>query len=326
MPDTHDLAIHATGRPPVAGREGPPFLVIARGASRLADRERREPLVAATIAAIRARWEVDPEVLTTASAAEGSAAAAAAVAAGARLVVVAGGDGSIRTAAAVLAGTGIPLGVVPAGTGNLLAAALGIPRTPGRAVAMLAAARVRPIDMGLATLSEGAEATPFIVAAGVGFDARVMVATTERRKSTLGVAAYFATAASVATRMRPFAVRLVVDGAIHETDALAVLVANAGELVPGLLRPRLPLVPDDGLLDVLVARGRGVLGGSRAAVELILGRGIHTAIGPYATRFVGRRVEVTTDAPEPVEIDGDVVGSGAIAAVVQPGALLVLAP
>jgi diacylglycerol kinase (ATP) len=328
MPNVPNSAALVAGRPADAGQDGPPFLIVAPRASRLADPARREALVAAAIAEIRARWEVDPEVRTTATAAAGRAAVADAVAARSRLVAVAGGDGSVRTAAAVLAGTGIPLGIVPAGTGNLLAAALGIPRDPRRAVALLGAARVRPIDLGRAALPGDASGatTPFVVAAGVGFDARVMAATTDRRKRSLGVAAYFAAAASVAVRVRPFGVRLVVDGTVHESDALAVLVANAGELVPGLLRPRLALVPDDGLLDILVARGRGVFGGSRAAVELMLGRGVHTAIGPYAARFIGRRVEVTTDTPEPVEVDGDVVGWGALTADVQPGALLVLAP
>ena len=166
---------------------------------------------------------------------------------------------------------------------------------------------------------------PFIVAAGVGFDARVMAATTDRRKRSLGIAAYFATATAVAIRMRPFAVRVVVDGVAHETDALAVLVANAGELIPGLLRPRLPLVPDDGVLDVLVARGSGVAGGARAALELLTGRGVHTAIGPYATRFAARRSR-SVAAEEPVEVDGDVVGAGRLVAEVVPGALRVLVP
>jgi undecaprenyl-diphosphatase len=102
-------------------------------------------------------------------------------------------------------------------------------------------------------------------------------------------------------------------------------VANTGELIPGLLRPRLPLIPDDGLLDVLVARGRGAVGGSRAAVELLLGRGRHTAIGPYAARFAGRRVEVLA-AAEPVEVDGDVVGAGRLVAEIVPAAINVLVP
>jgi len=309
-----------------AGSLAPPFLLVAAGASRLADPVRRDALVATAGAAIGVRTGSAPEVRVTATAATGRAAAREAVATGARLLVVVGGDGSVRSAAAVLAGTGIALGIIPAGTGNLMAAALGIPRSPERAAAALADARERPIDVGRAWVGSPATPMPFIVAAGVGFDARVMAATTERRKRSLGIGAYFAVATAVAARIRPFEVRLVVDGAVHEADALAVLVANAGELVPGLLRPRLPLVPDDGLLDVLVARGRGAAGGSRAAIELLFGRGVHTAIGPYAARFAARRVEVEAPAGEPVEVDGDVVGGGRLVAEIVPGAVRILVP
>ena len=304
----------------------PPFLLVAAGASHLADPRRRDALVAAATAAIRARTGTDPEVRVTATADAGQAAAREAAAAGALLLVVAGGDGSVRSAATALTGTGIALGIVPGGTGNLLAAALGVPRSPARAIAALVTARERPVDVGRAWVGAAALPTPFVVATGVGFDARVMAATTERRKRLVGIGAYFATATAVAARIRPFAVRLVVDGVVHETDALEVLVANAGELIPGLLRPRLPLVPDDGLLDVLVARGRGVAGGSRAALELLLGRGVHTAIGPYGARFAGRRIEVGAPAGEPVEVDGDVMGGGGFVAELVPHAIRILVP
>jgi diacylglycerol kinase family enzyme len=304
----------------------PPFLLVAAGASRLADPARRAARVAATAAALEERTGAVPEVRLTETAAAGRGAAQEAVAAGASLLVIIGGDGSVRSVAAVLSGTGVALGIVPGGTGNLMASALGIPRAPERAAAALVTARERSIDVGRAWVGAAQAPTPFIVAAGVGFDARVMAATTDRRKRSLGIGAYFAAATAVAARIRPFSVRLVVDGVVHETDALAVLVANAGELVPGLLGPRLPLVPDDGILDVLVARGRGLAGGSRAALELLLGRGIHAEIGAYATRFAARRVEVVVAAEEPIEVDGDVVGGGRLVAEIVPGALRVLVP
>lgn len=305
-----------------------PYLVVGRGASRLADAARRASIVGAAIAAIEARTGHHPEVREAGSAAEGRAVTAEALAAGSPLVVVSGGDGSVRSTAAALAGSATALGIVPAGTGNLLAASLRIPRRPEAAAAALASARERTIDLGSAVVgaAAGGPVHPFVVAAGVGFDARVMAATTERRKRSLGVAAYFAAAAAVALRVRPFHVRLDVDGSVHEIDALQVLVANSGELIPGLLGPRLPLVPDDGQLDVLVARGRGAAGGTRAGLELLLGRRRHAAIGPYATRLAARRIEVVAPSDEPIEVDGDVVGAGRLVAEVVPAALRVLVP
>jgi diacylglycerol kinase family enzyme len=304
------------------------YVVVGRGASWLANPERRERIVAAAVAGVAARTGQRPEVRETGSAADGQAVTAEALAGGSPLVVVVGGDGSVRSTAAALAGSATALGIVPAGTGNLLAASLGVPRRPEAAAAALSSARDRVIDLGRARVGTDPDGPthPFVVAAGVGFDARVMAATTERRKRSLGVAAYFAAAAGVALRVRPFHVRIDVDGAVHETDALQVLAANAGELIPGLLQPRLPLVPDDGELDVLVARGRGAAGGSRAAVELLLGRRRHAAIGPYATRLSARRIEVMAPADEPIEVDGDVVGAGRLVAEIVPAALRVLVP
>jgi diacylglycerol kinase family enzyme len=311
---------------PVAGPQ-PALVVVARGASGLADPARRVAVVAAVVAAVEARTRIRPDVVETGDPADGRAATWSAVERGAPLVVVVGGDGSVRSAAAALAGSGTGLGIVPAGTGNLLAAVLGIPRRPARAAAALASARERLVDLGRARVggATGPEA-PFVVAAGIGFDARVMAATSDRRKRSLGVAAYFATAAALAVRARPFGVRIEVDGTVHETDALAVLVANTGELIPGLLGPRLPLVPDDGLLDVLVARGGGMIGGTRAALEILAGQHRGGGIGSYSARFAARRVEVIAAPDEPVEVDGDVLGAGFLAAEVIPAALRVLVP
>lgn len=313
---------------PLALAAGPPYVIVARNASRLADPARRAALVARVIAAVEARTGAKPEIRETSSAAGGREVAREAVTTGSDLVVVVGGDGSVCAAAGALAGTSVPLGIVPAGTANHLAAGLEIPRRSERAAALLATGRVRAIDIGLVRLGDDPSAPrlPFVVIAGIGFDAQAIAATTERRKRSLGVFAYYAVAAAVGLRVRPFSVRLDVDGVIHETDALVVLVANTGHLIPGVLGPRRPFVPDDGLLDVLVARGRGPVGGARAGLELLLGRRVHTKIGAYGTRFAARRVEVVAPDDLPVEVDGDLVGAGRFVAEVVPGALRVLVP
>ena len=289
-----------------------PFLVVTPGASRLADGRRREAVITAARTAIRARTGRDPELRITAHAAAGRVAVREAVAIGARLVVVAGGDGSVRTAAAVLRGTGIPLESsppVPATCWPRHSPSRGrwtrrSPRSlrPGSARSTWAGSR----SAGTRTCPRCRSSSPPAWAS----TPRAMAATSARSKRSLGARRLLRQRARVAARLRSFEVLIVVDGVVHRTEALAVLVANAGELVPGLVRPRLPLVPDDGLLDVLVARGRGPLGGSRAALELLLGRDVHVAIGPFSARMVGRHVEVEASGPEPIEVDGDVVGLG----------------
>ncbi len=85
----------------------------------------------------------------------------------------------------------------------------------------------------------------FIVACGSGFDARVMAAASEAAKRRAGRAAYFAAAASLVPGLTVHPHRIEVDGEAHELMALAVLVVNAGELIPGLIAPRLPISASD---------------------------------------------------------------------------------
>ena len=98
-----------------------------------------------------------------------------AVAAGARLVFAAGGDGTVRACAEALAGTGVPLAIVPLGTANLIARALGVPAWEGRALEAGFGGRDRPIDLGRAD-GPGAGGTWFAAMAGIGLDAAVVAA------------------------------------------------------------------------------------------------------------------------------------------------------
>jgi len=248
------------------------------------------------------------------------------------LVVAIGGDGTVRDTAGVLAGSAIPLGIVPAGTGNLLAATLGVPRDAAAALAALRDGEPRSIDLGEASWAGAATGEPagssaFVVATGAGLDARFLAAASAEAKRRYGIGAYLAAALAQATDLRPRPTTLVVDGQRHETESIVVLIANAGELIPGLLRPRLPVRPDDGWLHVFVVRG-GVVGSVIGALELLAaGEAGRTATGS-ASRFSAREVivEIDVDPPDPVQVDGDRVGAGRLEARVRPGAVRILVP
>ena len=182
-----------------------------------------------------------------------------AVAAGASLVFAAGGDGTVRACAEALAGTGVPLAIVPLGTANLTARALGVPSQGGRAVEAGFGGRDHAIDLGHLTLVEGAGGTWFAAMAGIGLDAAVVAGAGERLKRRLGWAAYAAAGVRrLALPPREFTIRP--DGAepLHRR-ARSVVVANAG-LLPGgfTLLPAARL--DDGLLDVGILAPIGRLG------------------------------------------------------------------
>ena len=313
----------------------PAFIVANAAASRIGDPAARARLLALVVTAVTTRTGCPPRVVEATGASTLEAAIAAACDARAPLVVVVGGDGTVRGAARVLAGSGIPLGVVPAGTGNLLAAALGIPRASRRAAAALATLSPRTIDIGAVTIHPGTDRATlddpgerFTVACGAGFDAMVMASTSRDAKRRLGVGAYFAAAARLIGDLHPIHFRIEVDGVELETDGIAALVANCGDLVPGILRPRIPLDPADGLLELLVLRAGGPLGGIRATFELLAARAPHGPGVPAgrSLRVRGHRISVTPDPPVALQVDGDPYPAGWFTASIMPGALRVLAP
>ncbi len=205
-----------------------------------------------------------------------------AVAGGARLVVAAGGDGTVRACAEGLAGTGVPLAVVPLGTANLIARALGVPGRAGRALEVAFGGRDRPIDLGRVTdatgIGAGLEAGTggggsetgtggsgpgaggggfaFAAMAGIGLDAAVVGAARPHAKRRLGWVAYaLAGVSRLGWPASDFTIGI--DGAAPlRRRARCVVVANAG-LLPGgfTLLPAARL--DDGLLDVGVLAPAG---------------------------------------------------------------------
>ena len=218
-------------------------------------------------------------------------AARTAVEGGATLVVLAGGDGTIRDAAGSLADTGVDVGILPCGTGNLYATSVGVPRSLDDAVRMLGTGTPRAFDVGEVRLvvppggvSTNVPASPvqFGVACGTGFDADLIGATDRDMKRRYGVVAYFLAASRLLPRLTARPTVLVIDGVRTELESVVVLVANAGEAIPGLLRPRLPIEPDDGLFHVFVLPRGGIIGGIRGAMELLIGESHGTS--PSGTR------------------------------------------
>jgi diacylglycerol kinase family enzyme len=256
-------------------------------------------------------------------------AAASAVAAGSGIVVIAGGDGTVRDAVGPLGGTGIPLAILPCGTGNLYATAVGIPRSLDAAVDLVRAGTPAPHDVGSVRLvppAGEATDTTFVVACGTGFDARLIEATSREAKRRYGVAAYLLSASRLLGHLEPLPTVITVDGERSEVESVVVLVANCGEAIPGRLRPRLPIEPDDGLLHVFVLPQGGVLGGIRGALELMLAESRGVSPSGAAMRLAGTRVRVEVTPPGPTQVDGDAFAPAALEATLHPGGLRVIRP
>ena len=146
------------------------------------------------------------------------------------VVAVFGGDGTTMQAAAALVGTDVALGVIPGGTGNLLAGNLRIPSLPARAAKALVSARPRPFDLGRMDRASGTQY--FAVACGAGYDARVMSETLSEHKQRWGMAAYVATTLRLIGEVRSSTHVITIDGVEWDANAAMVLVANCGEVIP----------------------------------------------------------------------------------------------
>ena len=239
------------------------------------------------------------------------------------VVGVFGGDGTTMQATAALVGTDTALGVIPGGTGNLLAGNLRIPANPVRAARAMLASRPAPLDLGRMQRPDGTHY--FAVACGAGYDARVMAETSTAEKHRWRFAAYVATVFRLMPELRSTVHHITVDGVEYEATAALVLVANCGEVIPPVLRLRKGITPDDGLLDVVVLRADSLVDSVRAVWELMREGGNGTEAGHigYAR---GRVITVATEPAQPVQLDGEPHGMTPFTAEVVPHAIRVLTP
>lgn len=237
------------------------------------------------------------------------------------VVVCYGGDGTAMQIAAALVGTGLPLGLVPGGTGNLLAGNLRLPRNAAKAARALLTARPHAIDIGVVDRPDGAHY--FAVASGTGFDAELMAETSAAAKQRWKFGAYVARAVAKLGAVRSVRHRITVDGEAHEVGAAMLLVMNCAELVPPFVRLHRDIEPDDGWLDVVALRADGI-GDSFAAVWDLFRGAANGAGRVWWGRGRTIRVEVVSDRPRPVQLDGELIGNTPFETRLLPGALTVL--
>jgi YegS/Rv2252/BmrU family lipid kinase len=218
-----------------------------------------------------------------------------AVAEGVDLVIAQGGDGTVMACVTGLAGTEVPLAVLPGGTGNLLAANFDIPSDLPGAVEVALHGERRRLDV--AAMGDDR----FVVMGGIGFDAAMLRDADPRLKERLGAVAYVISGLRHLRRpVTRFEVRLDDRAPIHRVGQ-GVLVGNLGRLQGGL--PIMPDArPDDGLLDVAVLRTGTLADWLRLALRVLLRR---RRKDPDLEVFRARRVEVRCDRPQPVERDGE---------------------
>lgn len=262
---------------------------------------------------------------------------------GVDVVLVAGGDGTVRAVAEAMAGTDVPLAIVPSGTGNLLARNLNLPLLDPRTMIRAALGDFRhPIDIGWATLTRENGDTgehAFVVLAGMGLDADMIANTRPDLKRSVGWVAYVDGAARSLPNARPFRIVYQLDDSrLHSTKVHSVLFANCGTLPAGI-----SLIPSasitDGEMDIAIIQPTGPLGwlgvwrkiwwDNSVLRRFRAGRLVLQRRGKDASvRYLrGRTIETAAVHPTPIELDGDEFGQAVrISCRVDPVALLLALP
>lgn len=269
---------------------------------------------------------------------------------GADLVVAVGGDGTVRAVAEALAGTGVPMGLMPLGTGNLLARNLDIPlNDPIAAMQLAIDGRDTPIDVGWLRverwesqmdddIAEAADDLPddtdkprdhiFLVIAGLGFDAAMVADADDQLKAKVGWMAYFVAGVRHLHGRRLRIDLTLDDKPVQHVRARSLLVGNCGKL-PGGITLLPDAVIDDGVLDIAAIDTRGgIAGWAQLFGEVALqGIGVRNELPNKMGRIDharSRRARIVVAGGEHVQVDGDIVGHASeVTTRVDPGALIV---
>jgi YegS/Rv2252/BmrU family lipid kinase len=233
--------------------------------------------------------------------------------------VAIGGDGTVSEVVDGLVHTGVPLGIVPVGTGNVVARDLGIPLDVDGALRLLADKHaVVCVDVGKA------DDRYYVLSAGVGISSLMMRDTTRQDKRRFGVAAYLWTGIKRLLGFQPHCFSITVDGRHSQWRASEVTIANSGAIGEPILRWGPNVRMDDGQLDVCIVRARNALDYLAVAWSVLLGRQrrdsrLHCLTAENSVRVESKR-------PLLVHADGEIIGETPVRIEVMPGAVQVIVP
>lgn len=236
---------------------------------------------------------------------------------GADLVFVYGGDGTVQRCIDVLAGSSATLAILPAGTANLLATNLGIPKDLELAVQIGLHGPRRKLDVGVLNGER------FAVMAGTGLDAVMIRDADAGLKDAVGRMAYLWTGAKN-VRRKPVRTKVKVDGdRWFKGDASCVLIGNVGKVIGGISAFE-DAHPDDGRLDLGVVTADGLWQWARTLSRTALG---DATASPFVRTTTARSIEVRLDRKVPYELDGgDRKKTKKLNIHVEPGAINVCVP
>ncbi|MDJ0744266.1 MAG: methylglyoxal synthase [Xenococcaceae cyanobacterium MO_167.B27] len=250
--------------------------------------------------------------------------AAQAIADKADIIIASGGDGTVSAVAGAIIGKEIPLGIIPRGTANAFAMALGITQqiTPIRkACEIILAGKTRVID------AARCNDKPLILLAGVGFEAETIAQADREAKNRWGSLAYIVAGWQQLDQHQLFEAEITVNGKTQTCQAGAITVANAAPLTSILAQGKGEVIADDGLLDITIATAETKF----QAVVSMLGMLEAALIGnntelDNVVHIRSNKIAITANPPQKVVLDGEIIGTTPLEICSIPKGLTVFAP
>ncbi|NJK55442.1 MAG: YegS/Rv2252/BmrU family lipid kinase [Pleurocapsa sp. SU_5_0] len=239
----------------------------------------------------------------------------------AEIIIASGGDGTVSAVAEALINSNIPLGAIARGTANAFANALGIPDTIEAACKVIVDGATKKVDAAICNDK------PMILLAGVGFEAETVEDADREAKDRLGMLAYVLSGLKQLREFEKFTTTIETDDKIIEVEANAVTVANAAPSTSVLAQGTAGVVYDDGLLDVTIIAAQTRAGAIAISYHLLQTASNNEAaerddVGYLRTKWV----KVTTNPPQKVVLDGELIGSTPIEVKCIPQGLTVFTP
>jgi YegS/Rv2252/BmrU family lipid kinase len=265
--------------------------------------------------------EFDLDIQFTTAEISGGELAKKAVANNVEAIIASGGDGTLSAVAEALVNTDIPLGAIARGTANAFVNALDIPDTIEAACEMILAGGTKKVD---AAICNG---KPMILLAGVGFEAETVENADRETKNRLGMLAYVISGFAQLREFEKFTTEIETEDKIITVEANAVTVANAAPPSSVLAQGTAGVIFDDGLLDITILAPE-----TRAAAIASSYHLLQTATNEEAAEMKGigylraKWVKVTTNPPQKVVVDGEIIGTTPIEITCIPEGLTVFAP
>lgn len=227
-----------------------------------------------------------------------------------------GGDGTAMEVVGALVGSGVPVGVLPGGTGNQIARHLNTPLSIPVAVKALLSGSETSMDLGRL-----ADNRRFALTAGYGMDVEAMARASASAKRRFGVGAYLWTGIGALLRNNQVQVRATVDGVIYERSCGLAMIANVGALMNGFIATGPAVRSDDGILDLCLLSPRSALEAFELTRRSIF-RDFRTHPAMLYAR--GRCIDIEGVPPAAAQADGELLGPVALSAVCEPGAARLL--